>query len=231
MKSPSRHGGAPPRGNSGSPKPLYVTVSGFDRPRRPAISRDDEQRTDDRQTFQRVHEGLGIFGRRLIPEIVEIIDCRGDKENQKNGKEPYAQIEGNHQSGDDLESSDSNGKHLRGGHSRHRFQLRSVGNKEGGNDDSGGNKIGGGLNAKKLGRPRIDKKHGEQDSSESNERWHGRPHWMLRMWVAKRGAERLWAFRFGFSNSQIESHWLSQTRSAADDWLAPGLRRRQPRSC
>src|SRR6266436_1928353 len=153
---------------------LYVAVSGFDRARRPAISRDDEQRTDDRQTLQRVHEGLGILGRRLIPEIVEVIDCRGDEENQKNGKEPYAEIEGNHQSGDDLESSNSNGKHLRSGHSRHRFQLRGVGNKEGGNDDPGGNKISGGLNAKKLGRPRIDEKHGEQDSSESNERWHGR---------------------------------------------------------
>jgi hypothetical protein len=136
---------------------LYVAVSGFDAPRRPAISGDDEQRTDDRQAFQRVPSGLGIFGRRLIPEIVEVIDCRGDEENQKNGKEPHAEIEGNHQSGDDLESSNSNGKHLRRGHSRHRFQLRGIGDKEGGNGDPGGNKISGGLNAKQLGRPRIDK--------------------------------------------------------------------------
>src|SRR6478752_9336489 len=79
---------------------LHVAVSGFDASRRPAISRDDEQRTDDRQTLQRVHESPGIFRRLLIPEIVEVVDCRGDKENQKNGKEPYTEIESNHQSGD-----------------------------------------------------------------------------------------------------------------------------------
>src|SRR5258708_7478300 len=55
--------------------------------------------------------------------------------------------------------------------SRHRLQLRDVGNNKGRND--GGNKISGGLNAKQFGRPRIDERHGEQNSSQSNQRWHG----------------------------------------------------------
>src|SRR6266567_9164332 len=109
MMSALRRGGAPPRAIPAHGNTLYVAIGRLDHPRRPAIPRDDEQRTDDRQTFQRVHEGSCIFGRRLIPEIVEMVDCRGDKENQKNGKESYAEIEGNHQSGDDLESSNSNG--------------------------------------------------------------------------------------------------------------------------
>src|SRR6266404_2707477 len=160
----------------GLPNDLYIAISGFDLPGRPAISNNDEQSTDDRQILQRVHQGLGIFRR-------EIIDCRGDKEDQKNGKEPCAEIEGNHQSRDDLQHSNSDGEYLRSGHSRHRFQLRGVGNNKGRND--GGNKISGWLNAKEFGRPRIDERQGEQNSSQSNQRWHGGPRSILRMWGYK----------------------------------------------
>src|SRR6266849_4452472 len=63
---------------------LHIAIDGFHRPRRPAISSDHEQRADDRQILQRLHEGLGAVGRRLIPEIMEIEGHRGNVEDQKN---------------------------------------------------------------------------------------------------------------------------------------------------
>jgi hypothetical protein len=39
----------------GLPNDLCIAISGFDLPGRPAISSNDEQRTDDRQILQRVH--------------------------------------------------------------------------------------------------------------------------------------------------------------------------------
>src|SRR5216684_3981682 len=135
---------------------------------------------------------------------MKIESCGGHKENQKNGEEPRGEIERNHQAADDLEGANRDGKHLRRRHSRHRFKLRGIGSKKCGNSNLGGDEISGGLNAEKLGRPRIDKKHGEQNSPESNERWHDRPHWMLQM-RRRDTAERLWALRLRFSNGQIDS--------------------------
>ncbi len=68
---------------------------------------------------------------------MEIEGYRGHEEDQKNRKEPCAEIERDHQSADDLEGPYGNGEYLRRRHSRHGFKLRRIGNKQRGNDDFG----------------------------------------------------------------------------------------------
>ena len=51
---------------------LHVPVGRFIRPRPAAVACDHEQRADERQVLQGVDQRLGIFGRRLVPEIVEV---------------------------------------------------------------------------------------------------------------------------------------------------------------
>src|ERR1700687_1582558 len=102
----------PPTRTMPSSYALDLTVDGPRRARRPTIACDHEQRADDREILQRIHQGLGAFRRRLIPEIMEIEGHRGHEEDQENGKEPRAEIQRDHQSADDLEGPDRNGEHL-----------------------------------------------------------------------------------------------------------------------
>ena len=159
-----------------APRRSDLTIERLHPPGRTAIARDHEQRADNRQVLERINEGLGIFGRGLIPEIVEIESRRSHKEDHKNCKEPRAEIERDHQSANDLENSGRYGEHLRRGHSRHAFELRCIGGKQCRNDNLGGDEFRRGSNRKKLCYARIDKQNREQNSPENDKRWHGRPH-------------------------------------------------------
>jgi len=72
-----------------------------------------------------------------------------------------------------------------------------------------------------LVAPRIDKKHSEQNPSESNERWHGTASLDAADVGLQSGEQSDYErFRLRFFKHSNRSHWLSRTRSVAGGWLA-----------
>src|SRR4051812_21918825 len=83
---------------------LYIPVSSLGWPRPAAVARDHEQRADDRKVLQGVDQCPGIFGRRLVPEIVEVEGRRDDEQDQQDRKEARGEIDRDHQAGEDLKA-------------------------------------------------------------------------------------------------------------------------------
>ena len=100
------------------------------------------KRADDRQILQRVDQRLGIVGRRLIPEIVEVEGRRSStKKISRIAKNRAPKLTAIISPAMISKAADGNRQQLRQRHPGHGFELRGIGREQRGNDHLGGDEV------------------------------------------------------------------------------------------